>query len=106
MKPGRDSERDPIIDRFIDSLWAQKGLAQLTLDAYQQDLVLFSRWLKQRQGSLQQAQQGDIQQFLGQRFDKGSSARSNARLLSTLKQFCRPPTWKVITGCAIVACWS
>ena len=89
MKKRSKADRDPAIDQFIDSLWAQKGLAELTLSAYQQDLLQFSRWLAPRNGSLSAAQQTDIQQFLGERFERGSSARSNARLLSTLKQFYR-----------------
>ena len=89
MKKSSKSGRDPAIDQFIDSLWAQKGLAELTLSAYQQDLTQFSRWLAPRNGSLSAGQQTDIQQFLGERFERGSSARSNARLLSTLKQFYR-----------------
>ena len=89
MKKSSKADRDPAIDQFIDSLWAQKGLAELTLSAYQQDLLQFSRWLAPRNGSLSAAQQTDIQQFLGERFERGSSARSNARLLSTLKQFYR-----------------
>ena len=89
MKKSSKSDRDPAIDQFIDSLWAQKGLASLTLSAYQQDLTQFSRWLAPRKRSLSAVQQTDIQQFLGERFERGSSARSNARLLSTLKQFYR-----------------
>ena len=89
MKKISKSDRDPAIDQFIDSLWAQKGLAELTLSAYQQDLTQFSRWLAPRNGSLSAAQQTDIQQFLSERFERGCSARSNARLLSTLKQFYR-----------------
>jgi integrase/recombinase XerD len=89
MKKATDLHRDPEIDRFIDSLWAQKGLAELTLKAYQQDLLLFSRWLAQQGDSLSQADQSSIQRFLAQRFDAGASARSNARLLSTLKQYYR-----------------
>ncbi len=81
--------RDPSIDRFIDGLWSQKGLAETTLRAYQQDLNQFARWLTSRQGRLAQAVQGDIQQYLAERFEGGTSARSNARLLSTLKQFYR-----------------
>ena len=80
---------DPVIDRFIDNLWSQKGLADLTLRAYQQDLAQFSRWLAQRDITLAQADQASIQQYLAERFDRGTSARSNARLLSTLKQFYR-----------------
>lgn len=89
MAQRQDRVHDPIIDQFIDSLWAQKGLAKLTLDAYQQDLVQFSSWLAPRKQRLLTAEQGDVQQFLAERFDRGSSARSNARLLSTLKQFYR-----------------
>jgi len=83
-KPG-----DPDIDRFIDSLWSQKGLAELTLSAYQQDLTQFSRWLQQRQQQLALADQSSIQEYLAHRFDSGASSRSNARLLSTLKQYYR-----------------
>ena len=80
---------NPAIDRFIDSLWSQKGLADLTLRAYQQDLRQFSRWLGAQGGRLLEADQASIQRFLAQRFDAGASARSNARLLSTLKQYYR-----------------
>lgn len=80
---------DPDIDRFIDSLWAQKGLADLTLQAYQQDLRQFSRWLVKRGDRLMAANQASIQQYLAERFQGGASARSNARLLSTLKQYYR-----------------
>jgi len=89
LKKASDPPRDPEIDRFIDILWAQKGLAELTLSAYQQDLLLFSRWLEPQGSSLASADQASVQQFLAQRFDAGASARSNARLLSTLKQYYR-----------------
>ena len=89
MKNDAEADKDPAIDRFIDSLWAQKGLAELTLAAYQQDLLLFSRWLAQSGDTLVDADQSSIQRFLAQRFDRGASARSNARLLSTLKQYYR-----------------
>ena len=80
---------DPSIDHFIDHIWARKGLAQLTLTAYQQDLKGFSEWLQARDIKLQVASQSHIQGYLSSRFSKGSSARSNARLLSTLKQYFR-----------------
>ena len=85
----KGTDVDPEIDRFIDSLWAQKGLAKLTLQAYQQDLKLFCRWLQKKNLRLEGADGVNIQQYLAERFDKGSSARSNARLLSTLKQYYR-----------------
>lgn len=78
---------DPAIDRFIDNLWSQKGLAELTLRAYRQDLAQFSRWLERHKLQLVDVSQSHIQHYLAERFDAGTSARSNARLLSTLKQF-------------------
>ncbi len=89
MKEATASRDDPEIERFLDSLWSQKGLAELTLSAYQQDLLQFSRWLTKRRQKLSVADQHSIQQFLAERFTNGASARSNARLLSTLKQYYR-----------------
>lgn len=89
MKKSSPQPDDPDIERFIDSLWSQKGLADLTLRAYQQDLRQFSRWLVKRHQKLVSANQSSIQDFLAERFDGGASARSNARLLSTLKQYYR-----------------
>jgi integrase/recombinase XerD len=89
VKKSSPQPDDPDIDRFIDSLWSQKGLADLTLRAYQQDLRQFSRWLVKRHQKLVSANQSSIQDFLAERFDGGASARSNARLLSTLKQYYR-----------------
>ena len=77
------------IDRFIDSIWSQKGLAALTLDAYRLDLKHFSDWLCNQKLALQGANQASIQKYLSQRFSAGASARTNARLLSTIKQYYR-----------------
>ena len=34
------------IDRFVDALWIEDGLAANTLAAYRRDLTLFARWLR------------------------------------------------------------
>lgn len=82
-------DQDPQIDAFIDALWSQKGLAALTLNAYQQDLRGLSNWLKSRNEKLINASQASIQAYLAHRFENGTSSRSSARLLSTLKQYYR-----------------
>lgn len=82
-------DQDPQIDAFIDALWSQKGLAALTLNAYQQDLRGYSRWLEGRKEKLVNASPASIQAYLAHRFEAGASARSSARLLSTLKQYYR-----------------
>ena len=79
---------DPQIDWFIDAIWSQKGLAKLTLDAYQQDLKYFSIWLRREHDqALLTADRSAIQAYLAYRFEAGASVRSTARLLSTLKQY-------------------
>ena len=83
------TDLDPSIDHFIDTIWAQKGLATLTLSAYQQDLKQFSVWLLTSNKELKWANSIDVQSYLALRFEHGSSARSNARMLSTLKQYYR-----------------
>ncbi|MDJ0881956.1 MAG: site-specific tyrosine recombinase XerD [Gammaproteobacteria bacterium] len=70
-------------------MWSEKGLSRLTLDAYQRDLKLFLRWLEKEKMPLLQVKQDKILQYLAFKVEQKSTARSNARLLSTLKQFYR-----------------
>ena len=39
---------DPIIDRYLDALWLEKGLADNSREAYRSDLALFNAWLHER----------------------------------------------------------
>jgi len=52
------------IDQFIDTIWSEKGLSKLTLDAYQQDLKLFSQWLNKQNLVLTEATQTSILEYL------------------------------------------
>ena len=83
------------IDQFIDTIWSEKGLSKLTLDAYQQDLKLFAQWLDKQNLTLIKASQTSILEYMAFKVDQKIAARSNARLLSTLKQFYR---FQVRTG--------
>ena len=38
----------PLIDRFLDALWLEKGLSEHTRAAYRSDLALFNGWLAER----------------------------------------------------------
>ena len=38
----------PLIDRFLDALWLEKGLSDNTRAAYGSDLALFNGWLDER----------------------------------------------------------
>ncbi len=77
------------IDYFIDTTWSEKGLSRLTLDAYRRDLKLFSKWLDEKNLGIQEAGQKEILGYLAERADQKMAARSNARLLSSMKQYYR-----------------
>lgn len=87
MKPSQQSLN--AIDLFIDTIWSEKGLSRLTLDAYQMDLRQFSLWLEKEQLVLTEVSQTSILKYLAFKVEQKATARSNARLLSTLKQFYR-----------------
>ncbi|TXL14657.1 site-specific tyrosine recombinase XerD [Methylococcaceae bacterium HT4] len=74
-----------LIDSFIDALWVENGLSQNTLSAYASDLRIFDKSLATK--SLHQANNSDIALFLSQRYEQGISARSSARILSSLRRF-------------------
>ncbi len=77
------------IDIFIERLWAEDGLARHTLAAYRSDLQGFSRWLVLRHSNLLEAEREAIFDYLAERLGQGHKARSNARLLSSLRRFYR-----------------
>ncbi len=72
---------------FLDSLWVESGLSDNTLAAYKTDINLFSKWLKKRHKNLLSVEPSDVSLYLADRLGEGISARSSARLLSSLKRF-------------------
>ena len=75
------------IERFLDMLWAEQGLARASLDSYRRDLQGLARWRDGNGGGLMGAQRSDLYDYLKWRAEQGYSARSNARLLSALRAF-------------------
>ena len=81
---------DPIVARFIDSLWLERGLSDNTLMAYRRDLNAFEDWLsRQARDTLLTAETHDLQTYLGERMREGQSPRSAARFLSSARSFYR-----------------
>ncbi|WP_428234091.1 site-specific tyrosine recombinase XerD [Halothiobacillus sp.] len=76
-----------LIDEFINALWLEEGLSKNTQSAYRSDLRLAAlEW--QRAGvRLNEASAEDLPRLLGERMSSGQSARSIARLRSSLKRF-------------------
>ena len=75
------------IDRFLDALWAEHGLARPSLDSYRRDLQGFSRWRQGRDGGLSGADRPALFDYLAWRTREGYSPRSNARLLSAWRGY-------------------
>ena len=80
---------DPLISRFLDVLWMERGLSAHTLAAYRADLLLLQRWLASQKKSLQDATRADVLAFMAERVAQGAKPRSTARQLSSLRRFYR-----------------
>ena len=86
--PPMPAEDEALVDRFLDALWAEHGLAKATLASYRSDLQVLARWLQaQGRSTLLLVSQSDVFDFLAMRATQGYSARSTARLLSCLRAF-------------------
>ncbi len=78
-----------VIDRFVDALWIEDGLANLTLSAYRRDLHLLAAWLCKASGhGLVQASETDLLAYVAARHP-GSKATSANRRLAVFRRFYR-----------------
>jgi len=83
------------IDAFLERAWSEQGLADNSLASYRRDLEGLARWLGARAASLDTCSREALHRYLGERSVRGGmrgtgySARSNARLISTLRHFFR-----------------
>ena len=77
------------IDRFIDALWIEDGLAANTLAAYRRDLTLLAHWLDAvGKPGLADASEADLREYAVARH-AGSAATSTNRRLTVFKRFYR-----------------
>ena len=77
------------IDRFIDALWLEDGLARNTLAAYRRDLTLYGQWLAPQGRSLNDSRELDLQAYFAHRHRPGSKATSANRRLTVFKRYFR-----------------
>ena len=69
------------IDRFIDALWIEDGLAPLTLAAYRRDLSLYAAWLHGAAAkALDASGEADLLGFMSQRHAATRATTANRRL--------------------------
>ena len=84
-----DSSIDPVIDRFIDALWIEDGLAPLTLAAYRRDLSLYALWLQQSAAkAFVDSSEADLLAFMAARHAATRATTANRRL-TVFKRFFR-----------------
>jgi len=79
---------DPLVDRFLDSLWLEDGLARNTLAAYRRDLEGLGRWLELRENSLVTAGEADLAAYFASQHAATRAATANRRL-TVLRRFYR-----------------
>ncbi|OLU24992.1 site-specific tyrosine recombinase XerD [Pseudomonas sp. PA15(2017)] len=79
----------PLIERFIEALWLEKGLSAHTQSAYRSDLALLNGWLQARGVELQAVGREVLLDHLAWRMNEGYKARSTARLISGMRGFYR-----------------
>lgn len=80
-------QSDPIIEQFLDAVWAEQGLSDNTLAAYRTDLRHLDKFLQQQSSALLLANQSLILAFLEQRAQVGEAKSSSARMRSSLRRF-------------------
>ena len=79
----------PLVERFLESLWMEKGLSPHTVAAYRSDLAQYQGWLQERGVELHGSGREAILDHLAWRLSAGYQARSTARFLSGLRGFYR-----------------
>lgn len=76
---------DPRIEAFLEMLAAERGSSSNSLKAYQSDLLTFQGFLQGAPPSL--ATKADVTAFLAATAQAGLSAKTQARRLTSLRQF-------------------
>ena len=77
----------PAIDRFIDAVWLEDGLARNTLAAYRRDLTLYGQWLNDEHAgtAIEHSTEAQLQAFFAAKIaDKATTAN---RRLTVLRRF-------------------
>jgi integrase/recombinase XerD len=77
------------IEAFLDTLRAERGAADNTIDAYRRDLEDASSYLRANQSSLIHAGERDLSDFVRDLHARGMSAATVSRRLSALRRFFR-----------------
>jgi len=78
------SKNQELIDRFIEYVSVEKGLAPPTIEAYRGDLASFCAWLRKNPAK---AQRDDVRDYLAECREAELAPRTIGRYTSTLREF-------------------
>ena len=78
---------NPFVESYIEMIVSERGAAKNTVDAYLRDLSMFTSYLQNKGQSVLNADTSTIREHLVVLKKRGLSASTQARHLSTLKQF-------------------
>jgi integrase/recombinase XerD len=78
-----------LVDRFLDAIWAERGLSRNSLAAYRYDLLQLQKHLARQERSLRSARREDLLHYLATGVQNGRSPRSLSRHLTVFRQFYR-----------------
>lgn len=89
------SKTDVYIERFLDAVWAERGLSDNSLSSYRHDLQHLRDSLAHASVTLQTATREDLLSVLAAEMQLGKSPKTVSRYLSAYRQFYR---WLVREG--------
>ena len=84
-----DRQLHPLIERFLDAMWMERGLSDNTLSAYRADLSNLGGWAREAGVDIEKLGRDDLMDFLAWRVEGGARPRSTARQLSSIRRFYR-----------------
>lgn len=87
--PGFQDNSEALIDRFLDTVWMERGLSKNTLDAYRADLLSLNKFFLKQGITMARAGKAEIMDYMAWRAAGGSKPRSAARQLSSFRRFYR-----------------
>ncbi|TVM35004.1 site-specific tyrosine recombinase XerD [Oceanidesulfovibrio marinus] len=83
----RGAVSSPLLDRYLEHLLVEKGLAERTLESYTHDLGTFLAFLQERGSSLEDVDEDSLLYYIVRERARGMNSRSMARRLSSLRGF-------------------
>lgn len=78
---------DRYIKHFVSYLKIERGLAENSILAYQNDVIKLADFAIPRKKTIQEISYADLKEFVSVLYDLGLSARSQARIISGIKHF-------------------